>query len=591
MRKLLDTITLFRKAFGAYYAQIGFILALTIVSSASEGIGISAVVPAFSFLTGGTPTDAISGFLKDLFLFLHVGFTFRNVLFLIALLFVLRTTLLFFIQLLTARVVFGYQRDIREKLFSLTLRAGWPYLSKQKLGNLTQLLMNNVGVAAGFFTNFSIVAIIATKTIAYLFVSVNVSPFIALFAILAGGIALFLFRPIFARGRNYSALGERLSREVSHFVNQHIVGMKTVKAMAIEEPVAQEADVYFEEMRVSSVALFTIRGLLQMGIALGGLVFVGIAFAIMYRLPGFQLATFGVIVYALNQIFSQIQLVQGQLHTMGSVLPYLSALSAYEDEVSLATEPSSADSKHLSALSSGVEFSNVSFAYEGRKSVLHEVSFSIPRGSMVGVVGPSGTGKTTVADLLMRLYEPTGGTILVDGKPLGEIPIPVWRKSIGYVTQDIFLLNDTLANNISFYEPLSREEIIAAAKLANIDEFIQSLPQGYDTLVGDRGVLLSGGQRQRVVLARILARKPALLILDEATSSLDSDSERAIQSTIEGLHGQVTTLVIAHRLSTVMHADTIVAFERGTIIESGSPEHLLKNPDSYFAKMSSGEIK
>jgi ATP-binding cassette subfamily C protein len=579
-------VSLFRKAFGAYYAQIALILFFTVMSSASEGIGISAVVPAFSFIAGGSPTDAISVFLKHFFLFFHIPFTFRTLLLFIAVLFVVRTVLLFFVQIITARIVFGYQRDIRKRLFSLTMRAGWPYLSKQKLGHLSQLLMSNASTAAGFFTNFSIITIIATKTIAYLFVSVNVSPFIALFAVIAGGGALFLFKPIFAKGKNYSVLGERLGRDASHFVNQHISGMKTVKTMDIEEPVEKKAEDYFEQMRISSVAHFTIRGVLQMTIALGGLVFVGIAFAIMYHLPGFQLATFGVIVYALNQIFTQIQLVQGQLHTAGSVLPYLSSLTEYEDEVSRNAEPRTNLLSAPPVLSSGIEFSHVSFAYTGRSQVLHDVDFSIPRGAMVGIIGPSGTGKTTVADLLMRLYEPTSGTIRVDGKPLQDIPLSAWRRSIGYVTQDIFLLNDTLANNISFYEPLSRKEVVAAAKLANIDEFIESLPQGYDTLVGDRGVLLSGGQRQRVVLARILARKPALLILDEATSSLDSESERAIQSTIEGLHGQVTTLIIAHRLSTVVNADTIIAFEGGTIIESGTPGELLKNPNSYFGKMS-----
>lgn len=584
MRKLRQAIQLLLRAFKGYWAKLSLILFLSVISAASEGIGISAIVPAFAFVAGGgTPVDVVSLLIRDFFLYFGLPYSFRMVLLLIAALFVVRTIMLFLVQIVTARIAYGFERNTRTRLFALTAAAGWPYLSKQKVGHLNQLLMQNASVSTGLFINFSVITVIATKTLAYLAVAVNVAPFVALFAVGAGAVALVLFRPLFAKGRAYSADSEQAGRGVSHFVNQHTAGMKTIKVMGLEQPVVSEATHYFNRLRHNAVMAFTIRGMLQMLVALGGLLFVGIAFAVMYKLPGFQVATFGIVVYAINQIFTQVQLIQGQIQTIGSIVPYLRALSSYEDEV--AKEKETLEPGASPAFNKEIAFENVSFSYPERGVTLTDVTFTIPHGSMVGVIGPSGSGKTTVVDLLLRLYEPSKGRILVDGKPLALMSLMAWRKSVGYVTQDVFLLNATVAENIAFYMPMPRKTIIEAAKAANLHDFIESLPKGYDTIVGDRGVLVSGGQRQRVVLARALARKPRLLVLDEATSALDTESERAIQETIEGLRGKVTTFIIAHRLSTVVGADHIVALDKGTVIESGAPDRLLADPNSYFARM------
>ncbi len=205
---------------------------------------------------------------------------------------------------------------------------------------------------------------------------------------------------------------------------------------------------------------------------------------------------------------------------------------------------------------------------------------------MVGLVGSSGTGKTTMVDLLLRLLKPQEGKMLLDGEDISEIKLSQWRKSIGYVPQDPFLLNDTIENNIKFYnKDLRQEDIIKAAKMANIYDFIESQPQKMDTAVGERGVNLSGGQKQRIVLARILAKKPQLLILDEATSSLDNESEIIIQKSVEKLKGKITVLAIAHRLSTILNFDKVFIMGNGRIIESGNPRELLEKQNSHFFKI------
>jgi len=206
---------------------------------------------------------------------------------------------------------------------------------------------------------------------------------------------------------------------------------------------------------------------------------------------------------------------------------------------------------------------------------------------MVGLIGPSGGGKTTIVDIILRLFNPTKGEVLLDGKNINEINLHKWRRNIGYVSQDIFIKNDTIANNIKFYNnSISNAEVEKAAKMANIHRFIQSCPEKYETVIGERGLFISAGQRQRIVIARILARQPKILVLDEATSALDNESEVQIQQVIENLKNKVTVLLIAHRLSTVKNCTKLFILQNGVIKEQGSPEKLLADEKSYFYKVS-----
>ena len=195
-------------------------------------------------------------------------------------------------------------------------------------------------------------------------------------------------------------------------------------------------------------------------------------------------------------------------------------------------------------------------------------------------------------DLLLRLVDPSGGEILLDGKDIRTIRLKEWRRRVGYVSQDIFLLNDTIANNIRFFDPsITDEDVTRAASMANIYEFVRTCKDGFETVVGERGIMLSAGQRQRIAIARVLARSPDILILDEATSALDNESEAKIQEVIDQLRGKVTVLIIAHRLSTVMSADMLLVLEKGTIVEEGKPGELLSDTRSRFYKMSTAHIK
>ncbi len=229
-----------------------------------------------------------------------------------------------------------------------------------------------------------------------------------------------------------------------------------------------------------------------------------------------------------------------------------------------------------------VVFRDVSFGYDARRPILRNVDFTVPAGKTVAIVGPSGAGKSTISRLLFRFYDVTDGQILIDGQDLREVTQDSLRASIGIVPQDTVLFNDTVYYNIAYGRPsATREEVEAAAKLARIHEFVRGLPDGYDSIVGERGLKLSGGEKQRVAIARTILKGPAILLFDEATSALDTKTERAIQNSLTEVSRDRTTLVIAHRLSTVVDADEIIVLEAGRIVERGQHENLLDREGHY----------
>jgi ATP-binding cassette, subfamily B, bacterial MsbA len=238
------------------------------------------------------------------------------------------------------------------------------------------------------------------------------------------------------------------------------------------------------------------------------------------------------------------------------------------------------------SLQEGIHFNHISLSYPGHeKVVLNDVDLYLPRNTTLALVGSSGAGKSTMADLLPRFYDPTEGCILVDGVDLKELDFRSLRRSMGIVSQDTFLFNTSVRNNIAYGSPnATDDEVFEAAKRANAYEFITQLPNGWETQLGDRGVLLSGGQRQRLAIARALLQNPEILILDEATSALDTVSERLVQEAIDNLSRDRTTLIIAHRLSTVQKADQIAVMDQGRVVELGSHEELLAKK-GYYAKL------
>lgn len=582
--KISRIFRLLKTAFWQYKWQVVLMAFLSFFSGILEGVGINAVIPLFSFIEGKGADDIISRAIEKFFLYFNLTFTVKYLLIFISILFIFKAIILFIAKYITNRIAADYEYNTRSELLRLMFESNWLYLSRQRVGYLEQILITDIQKSSGLLAHASGVILILTNFIIYGFLAINISSAIASLSLVVGGSIFLFLKPLFYRTRLVSGEMVRKNKELAHYAAENIIGMKAIKSISAEYLALKKGLTCFDNLKTLSIKLNLLSnfiGVLMQPIAI--FFIIGI-FAIFYKTSIFSFASFAVIVYAINRIFSNIQLAQSEIHNMSAYVPYLISALNYKKN---ALEHKEQDfGKEKFNFNKALEFKNVSFAYNDRVKALFDINFSVKKGEMVGIIGPSGSGKTTIVDLLLRLFAPKKGDIFLDEENIANINVKDWRKNVGYVSQDIFLFNDTIENNIRFYvDFINDEDIKEAAKRANIYDFIESQPDGFKTMVGERGIRLSGGQRQRIVLARALVRKPQILILDEATSALDNESEILVQKAIKELKGRITVIAIAHRLSTVIHSDKLIVLENGGITEEGIPQELLKDKESYFSKV------
>jgi len=584
--RILSFLQLYNFGFSKYKSHIAILAVLGLLAGMFEGVGVNALIPLFSFVVGNGSTgdDIISKSIGKVFQFSHVPFSLKYLLIFMCLLFILRAVVSIASGYIKARITTDYSEKTRSNLFAKTLKTKWSYLLTQKMGHLQTVLMTNVFNTEVLLSHISGVVIIVSSLVVYLFIAINISMSTTLFTIAVAGVFFAVFKPLMYNTKLANNEIESINRTIAHFVNENILGMKTVKVMLADNEVIGIGKGYFRSLKNLASRINFLRIIPDSLMQPFGVIFIMVIFSFSYKLPGFNIASFAAVVYLIQRIFLYFQQLQASAQTINDTTPYLRTLIKFEQEADSFEEKYHGTEKF--SFNKELEFKNVSFSYHNDKPILGGLSFKINQGEMVGLIGPSGAGKTTIVDLILQLFEPTGGKILVDGRDILDTDLHLWRENIGYVSQDIFLLNDTIENNIRFYNSdLKESEIIEAAKMANIYDFVKGLKDSFNTVIGDRGIMLSVGQRQRIIIARVLSRKPQLLILDEATSALDNESEAQIQKIIENLKGKMTVLVIAHRLSTIISAHKLLVLDGGKIIEEGKPEELLKNKDSYFYKV------
>ena len=480
--------------------------------------------------------------------------------------------------------------SLRQAVFARAIRLDLSYFSEQRKGNLMSRLTTDVQEVENSIGRAF------TATFKEIFTLIM---FFVFLASMSGKLTLFSLIILPLSGGVIATITRRLRRAAGE-VQQHLSGlislldetfgaMRVVKAFRAEKVMDarfQEGNdryrnsllrmVFRQELTSpvsESLGVLVVTGILLYG---GSLVIAGDGELSASTFIAF-IATFSQVMRPAKAIADAFSGIQRGVASADRIIEILDTDSAIKVE-----EPV----KRLSAFQDKIRFEEVGFSYVKGRSVLKSVSFDIPKGKTIALVGASGGGKSTLADLLPRFYDPTSGQITVDGIPLKHIPLEDLRALMGIVTQESVLFNDSIFNNIAFGTDATLEAVIEAAKIANAHEFIEASPDGYYTVIGDRGSKLSGGQRQRLSIARAVLKNPPILILDEATSALDNESEKMVQSALGNLMKNRTVLVIAHRLSTIQHADQILVVDNGEIVERGTHVELLANPKGVYTKLS-----
>jgi ATP-binding cassette, subfamily B, bacterial MsbA len=483
----------------------------------------------------------------------------------------------------------GLTRDVRNDLYKHIHALPLAYFSNERTGDLISRIMNDVpvidtGISATFETMIREPLLIAV----YLTITLMISWKLTLIAFLVFPFALLIIAWIGRRVHKESTLVQEHIADLTSLLHETISGVKVVKAFGMEEfenkKFAREGQSYLDTI----LSVTRIRNLASpstefLSAAAGGVI-IWYGGQLVLAQEALKASEFLGFLFAIFQLMTPIK----ALSTVNNRLQEATAAGKRAFEI-LGTEPGIRDCaspKLLDEFRSSIDFHNVSFHYEEGDPVLQDISLSIKKGEVVAIVGPSGAGKSTLVDLVPRFYDPTGGSITIDGLDLRDVGLKSLRDKIGIVTQETILFNDTVRNNIAYgLEDCPLERIAEAAKAANAHAFISDMPNGYDSLIGERGVKISGGERQRLALARAILKNPPILILDEATSSLDTESEILVQEAIERLMAGRTSIVIAHRLSTVQHASRILVVENGRIVETGKHAELLRRSRGLYKKL------
>ena len=490
---------------------------------------------------------------------------------------------------LAVRFVWDLTSDLREELYRAVLLADWRFLTRRRSSDFVHVMtaeVERVGVGVGNLLQLIAQAVVVAVYAALAF---RVSPLTTSIVLLCGAVLLVLPRASLRAVRRYGADASETNASLYGAAIEHLSGVKLIKSV---DAYARSSGHFSRLVRdVADVEVAAARGhattdfVSTIGAAavLAIMVFVSVS-------TGLSAASLLLLVLLFSRFAPRLSALLSTYLRFLHLSPAVETVLRMRDDCLRHAEPTPSHQVAVT-LRDAIRFEQVSFAYEDEAGfAVHDVDLVIEAGKTTSVVGPSGSGKSTVADLVMGLVYPDRGRILVDGMPLGPETIRSWRAQIGYVAQDAFLFHDTIRANLLWANPgASDAQLRRALSHAAAAEFVEAMPNGLDTVIGDRGVRLSGGERQRVALARALVAEPALLILDEATSALDSENERRIQTAIDGLHGTTTILVITHRLNSIRHADVIYVLDRGAPTESGSWDDLVSRPTGRLRTLSEAQ--
>jgi subfamily B ATP-binding cassette protein MsbA len=490
-----------------------------------------------------------------------------------------RVCLSYFASLCTLTTQFRLVERVRRQIFEQLQSLSLSYFSKTRSGDLINTVISETDRLHGVFGGVSALLTTGTTALVYVIWLFRLSWQLTIIALFLFYLLVIGLSVINRYIREFSFEIPKAAGNFTSILTEFVSGIRTVHAFVSQD---------FERRRFNQALSALVKANIQTNLivalvkpladGLSVTILIGLVLAALTGsiskdvLPVTSLLTFFYVLFRFVPLFQVISSIKSSFSSLAGTQENIKQLLRRDDK------PYFLDgTRNFSGLARSIDLVSVDFGYHRDHLVLHNITLAIKQGEMTALVGASGAGKTTLVDLIPRLIEPVQGTIRVDGIDLREFRIASLRRKMAIVSQDTFIFNTSVYNNIAYgSEEASREQVIEAARLANALEFIQYLPDGFETVLGDRGVRLSGGQRQRLAIARALLRNPEILILDEATSALDSISERLIQDALEKLSVGRTVIAIAHRLSTIARADKVVVLEQGHIVEQGRYQDLLE---------------
>ena len=563
-------------------------LILMVLNSLTEGISLLLLVPLLQIVglnvqqgSLGEIANYISSF------FSYFGITPTLTIILIIYVFIISfNAFIYKLQTVESfKIEYTFAANLRKHLFESITDSDWIFFIQKRSSDFAHALTNEVeriSIGTGQFLTFLASIMIL---IVYIIFALELAGMITGIIFVVGVIILLMLRRKAGKSHYRGEEITTTTRNLYSSIMQHLEGMKTIKSFGMEE---ENINVFSKQSNqlannyIDSVKSYADVKLL---FDIGTVIVLSVMVLFLIDVVKLPIASLFLLIYLFVRMIPQFSTIQRSYQYFINMLPAFDNLMQVEKEC-LENTDSFGDRNCNVELNEFIKLENISFSYSGKGNLLFkDLKLNIPVGKTMAIVGQSGAGKSTIADLIMGLIEPTKGKITVDGMSIAECNNS-WRSHIGYVPQESFLFNETIRFNLLLSKPKADEtDINEALKLASAYEFVNRLPDGIDTLIGDRGVKLSGGERQRLALARALLRNPDLLILDEATSNLDSGNEIKILKAIDELHGELTILIIAHRLSTIKNADYIYLIDQGKIIENGSWDELLNIKNGKFKNL------
>jgi ATP-binding cassette subfamily C protein len=562
-------------------------LLVMVLLGLSEGVGLIMLIPFLQLIgfDGAETSDRISSLVRGLFEMTGLPLTLPAILCVYLVILGVHAAASRYQEGLNARMMLGYTQFMQDRLYTAFARVEWLCFTQTSGANVIRVVTNDL-IRAGFATRklLELMSAIILTTI-YIGVALSVSWVMTMFALACAAVIFLILQPY---NRQAHSLGEEFQTAVDDMywaTHEHLGGMKIAKSYNLEYEHAKSFSAITHQVAAKATRFLQVDADTKMYHQIGTIVALSAFFYLAAKFITIPSTSLLLVVFVFARLSPKVSSIQHCLQHISNSLPAYREASLMLSRFEAAAESPCPFLVRPVRLNNAIHFSRVSFSYNGSMEnlALCKIDLVIQAHKTIAIVGPSGSGKTTLADLILGLLSPIEGTIFIDGRPLSGELVHNWRSSIGYVPQETFLFHDTVRGNLLWAKRDATEgELWKALELAAAEAFVSALPNGLDTVLGDRGIRLSGGERQRIALARSLLRKPTLLLLDEATSSLDTENEQRIQDAIEALHGELTMVVIAHRLSTIRRADSIVVLDRGQVVEAGAWELLAQKKGGRF---------